>query len=281
MLRTRNPVHALTAADRDDALEVCARNLPANVFVAARLLEGVLTTQPGTVLGHRVDGRLQSLCWCSANLVPVEADDTEIAYFADRVRRWRRHCASILGPAEQVAELWRHLAPAWGPARAVRAEQPLMSAMDLPSSLGIALDPRVRPATADEVDLVMPAAAHMFEGEIGYPPYSGSGAAYRTALLALIDRGHTFVVVEDGAVVFKADVGSVALGCAQLQGVWLAPHLRGQGLAVPLMASVVEQVMTTRAKWVTLYVNDFNTSARATYAKVGFEDVGSFSTVLL
>jgi predicted GNAT family acetyltransferase len=121
----------------------------------------------------------------------------------------------------------------------------------------------------------------MFEGEIGYPPYTGSGAAYRSALLALIDRGHTFVAIEDGAVIFKADVGSVALGCAQLQGVWLAPHLRGQGLSVPLMASVVEQVMETRARWVTLYVNDYNESARATYARVGFEDVGTFSTVLL
>ena len=47
------------------------------------------------------------------------------------------------------------------------------------------------------------------------------------------------------------------------------------------MAAVVEQVMETRARWVTLYVNDFNESARATYARVGFEDVGTFSTVLL
>lgn len=281
MLRTRNPVHALSASDRDAALEVCSRDLAANVFVAARLLEGVLTTQPGTVLGHKVDGRLQSLCWSSANLVPVEADDQSIAWFADRVRRWRRHCASILGPADQVAELWRLLQPAWGPARAVRASQPLMSMMEPPSSHGVELDPRVRPARLDEVDLVMPAAAHMFEGEIGYKPYTGSGAAYRQALLALIERGHTFVVVEDGAVVFKADVGSVALGCAQIQGVWLAPHLRGQGLATGLMASVVEQVMQTRARWVTLYVNDFNTSARATYRNVGFTDVGTFSTVLL
>lgn len=281
MLRTRNPVHALSASDRDAALEVCSRDLAANVFVAARLLEGVLTTQPGTVLGHKVDGRLQSLCWSSANLVPVEADDQSLAWFADRVRRWRRHCASILGPADQVTELWRLLQPTWGPARAVRTAQPLMSMMELPSSIGVELDPRVRPARLDEVDLVMPAAAHMFEGEIGYKPYTGSGAAYRQALLALIERGHTFVVVEDGAVVFKADVGSVALGCAQIQGVWLAPHLRGQGLATALMASVVEQVMQTRARWVTLYVNDFNTSARATYRGVGFVDVGTFSTVLL
>jgi predicted GNAT family acetyltransferase len=281
VLRTRNPVHALSPSDRDAALELCARNLPANVFVAARLLEGVLHTQPGTVLGHKVEGTLESMCWSSANLVPVEADDQSITFFADRVRRWRRHCASILGPSEQVTELWRHLASAWGPARAVRENQPLMSTMDRPSALGIELDPRVRPAAESEVDLVMPAAAHMFEGEIGYPPYTGSGTAYRSALLALIDRGHTFVAIEDGAVIFKADIGSVALGCAQLQGVWLAPHLRGHGLAVPLMASVVEQVMETRARWVTLYVNDFNASARATYRRVGFEDVGSFATVLL
>jgi uncharacterized protein len=281
VLRTRNPVQALSPADRDDALEVCAQNLPANVFVAARILEGVLVSQPGTLLGHRSDGALRAVCYSSANLVPVEADDTDVAFFADRVRRWRRHCASILGPADQVAELWRYLAPAWGPPRTVRGNQPLMATTERPSDLGIPLDPRVRPARADEVDLVMPAAAHMFEAEIGYPPYSGSGAAYRSSLLGLIDRGHTFVVVEGRSVVFKADVGSVALGCAQIQGVWLAPHLRGQGLAVPMMAAVVEQVMETRAGWVTLYVNDFNTSARATYRHVGFEDVGTFSTVLL
>lgn len=281
MLRTRNPVHALSPSDRDAALEVCARNLPANVFVAARILEGVLSSQPGTLLGYKESGQLEALCWSSANLVPVETDDRLVPYFADRVRRWRRHCASILGPADQVAELWRELSSAWGPARAVRPRQPLMSTHTRPSELGLDLDPRVRPATAGEVDLVMPAAAHMFEGEIGYPPYSGSGAAYRSALLALIDRQHTYVIVEDDEVIFKADVGSVALGCAQIQGVWLSPRLRGQGLSVPAMAAVVEQVMTSRARWVTLYVNDFNISARATYARVGFEDVGTFSTVLL
>ena len=281
MLRTTSPVRALTTADRDDAIELCARDLSANVFVAARILEGVLDTQPGTVLGYREGGRLEAMCWASANLVPVEADDASIPMFADRVRRWRRHCASILGPTDQVTELWRLLSPSWGPARALRPRQPLMSTMRRPSELRLELDERVRPATADEVDLVMPAAAHMFTAEIGYPPYTGSGHAYRNALLALIDRQHTYVVIEDDQVIFKADVGSVALGCAQIQGVWLAPHLRGRGLAVPAMAAVVEQVMASRAPWVTLYVNDFNTSARATYASVGFEDVGSFTTVLL
>lgn len=281
VLRTTSPVQALKPAHLEEVLEVCARDLAANVFVAARVLEGALAAQPGALLGYRQDGELRSLCWSSANVVPVECTEEAVTAFADKVRRSRRHCASILGPAAQVAELWRLLRGSWGPARAVRQRQPLMSTQHRPSQLGVELDPRVRPATAAEVDLVFPAAAHMFTGEIGYPPYSGSGQTYRASLLSLIERGHTYVVVEDGEVIFKADIGSVALGCAQVQGVWLAPRLRGRGLAVPAMAAVVEQVMEDRAPWVTLYVNDFNASARATYARVGFEDVGTFSTVLL
>jgi hypothetical protein len=131
------------------------------------------------------------------------------------------------------------------------------------------------------VDLVMPAAAAMFTEEIGYPPYRGSGQLYRQGIASLIRAGHTFVRVDDGEVVFKADVGSVALGVAQVQGVWVAPRWRGRGLAEPAMAAVVEQVRAEIAGVVTLYVNDFNAPARATYARVGFTQIGSFATVLM
>ena len=127
----------------------------------------------------------------------------------------------------------------------------------------------------------MPAAAAMFTEEIGYPPYRGSATLYRQGISSLIRQGHTFVRVDDGEIVFKADVGSVALGVAQVQGVWVAPRWRGRGLAVPAMAAVVEQVRAEIAPVVTLYVNDFNTPARATYARVGFTEIGSFATVLM
>jgi predicted GNAT family acetyltransferase len=81
--------------------------------------------------------------------------------------------------------------------------------------------------------------------------------------------------------VFKADVGSVALGVAQIQGVWLAPSWRGQGFAEPAMAAVVETVLSEIAPTATLYVNDFNAPARATYRQIGFTEIGTFATVLL
>jgi predicted GNAT family acetyltransferase len=248
--------------------------------VAARILEGVLATSPGAVLGYGDGPALQSICWVSANLVPVGCDVPALAAFATKVRRWRRHCSSVFGPAEMVLPLWEDLQSSWGKPREVRSYQPVL-ATDSAVPTGVSCDPRVRRARFDELDLVMPAAAAMFTEEIGYPPYWGSGQVYRQGIASLIRNGHTFVRVDDGEVVFKADVGSVAFGVAQIQGVWVAPRWRGQGLAVPAMAAVVEQVRTEIAPVVTLYVNDFNLPARATYARVGFTEIGRFATVLM
>lgn len=280
VLRTQSRVRALTSADRDQALEVCARDTRTNVFVAARILEGALATSPGAVLGYAGEAGLQSLCWVSANLVPVECTELAIEAFASKMRRWRHHCSSLFGPSEMVLPLWEALRPAWGEPRDVRPHQPFLAVAG-PLSSGIVCDQRVRRARLSEVDLVMPAAEAMFIEEIGYPPYRGSGQLYRQGIASLISDGHTFVRVDDGEVVFKADIGSVALGVAQVQGVWVAPRWRGQGLAVPAMAAVVEQVQAEIAPVVTLYVNDFNTPAKSTYARVGFSAAGSFATVLM
>ena len=280
MLRTKSAVRALTSADHDQALEVCARDTRTNVFVAARILDGALATSPGAVLGYEQGSGLQSICWVSANLVPVECDGPALAAFATKLRRARHRCSSVFGPSAMVLPLWEALRPSWGEPRAVRTHQPVL-AMAGPLPSGTPLDPQVRRARFGEVDLVMPAAAAMFTEEIGYPPYRGSGQVYRQGVASLIEVGHTFVRVDDGEVVFKADVGSVALGVAQVQGVWVAPRWRGQGLARPAVAAVVQQVRAEIAPVVTLYVNDFNKPARATYSRVGFTEIGSFATVLM
>lgn len=281
VLRQRLPVRPISAADQDVALALCARDRAANVFVAARIEEGAVGDQPGALLGHYSGGALDGLAWVAANVVPVGLDDAGVVDVAGRIGRMRRMCASVFGPSEQVTALWELLAPTWGPARAIRRYQPLLATRTRPSQLGLPVDPHVRRARPDEVGIVLPAAAHMFTEEIGYPPYVGSDRAYRSSIAELIRRGHTFVRVEQGEVVFKADVGSLALGCAQVQGVWVHPRLRGQGLAVPAMSAVVELILGEVADEVSLYVNDFNAAARATYARCGFREVGSFTTVLL
>lgn len=280
MLRTRTPTRLLGPDDVDAALDLCARDPAAHVFVASRILDGGLGAGSSAAFGWFDEGRLASLVWTVANVVPVETTAASWSALAGQVRKVRRRSASFLGPREEVRGLWGAVGSDFPRPRAIRGEQPLLATVTPPSRLGIDLDPRVRPATVDEVDSVLPAAEHMFTQEIGYRPYTGSPAFYRDSIWRLVRAGRTYVVVEDGRVIFKADVGSVALGACQIQGVWLSPELRGQGLAPSLMASALEQAMTDHAPLATLYVNDYNAPALATYRRIGMERVGTFSTIL-
>lgn len=280
VLRTRHPVRLLGQDDVDAALELCATDPAANVFVASRVRDGALGYGSTAMHGYFEDGRLTAMVWSIANIIPVATDARSRAALAPQVRKARRRCASFLGPKDQVLALWELTGEDFPEPRSMRPDQPLLGTRIAPSAHGVTPDPRVRPARADEVDLVLPAAEHMFTEEIGYPPYRGSSTYYRDSIWRMARDGRTYVVVEDGRVIFKADVGSVAMGTCQVQGVWVAPELRGRGLAAPFMAGAVEQALVDHAPFVTLYVNDYNAPALATYRRIGMTQVGTFATIL-
>ena len=75
-------------------------------------------------------------------------------------------------------------------------------------------------------------------------------------------------------------VGAVSPSACQIQGVWVAPSRRGTGLAGPGIATVVETARREIAPLVTLYVNDYNVAARATYRSIGMREVGAFASIL-
>ena len=130
------------------------------------------------------------------------------------------------------------LEPHWGPAREVRDDQPFMVIEGPPS---IAPDPLVREVEPVELPILYPACVAMYTEEVGVPPQTGpDGTFYRSRVAELIRAGRAFARIEDGRVVFKAEVGSVGSGVCQIQGVWVDPECRGRGLAAPGMAAVVE-----------------------------------------
>jgi len=276
----RSALKVLSAGDVDAALQLCARDPVANLFVAARLvaLRGEPRRPAGEVWGWYDKGELSSVCWSGANLVPVEATPEALDVFADRARRQGRQCSSIVGPADAVLALWEQLEPFWGPARDVRAEQPLM-AIDGPPL--VAPDPLVRQTTLEDLPVVTPACVAMFTEEVGYSPVTADGGTlYHAQVAGLVSAGRSLARIQGGEVVFKAELGSVIPQGAQVQGVWVHPRYRGRGLAAPGMAAVVRIVRARFAPSVSLYVNGYNVRAIRTYERVGFRRVGTFATVL-
>jgi predicted GNAT family acetyltransferase len=271
----------LDGTDLPAVLEILDRDPVTNVFVASRVyVAGVDPWRLGGELwGYYESGSLTSLCYAGANLVPVEAGPEAIRSFADRARRQGRRCSSIVGPATAAANLWGLLEPVWGPAREVRPRQPLMVATE--PSATVVPDPLVRRIRRDEVDIAMPACVAMFTEEVGVSPLAGDGGAlYRARVAELVGAGRAFARIEDGKVVFKAEIGAVTPHACQIQGVWVAPERRGEGLSEIGMAAVLDYALREIAPVASLYVNSFNLPARAAYKRVGFAETGAFMSVL-
>jgi uncharacterized protein len=284
VLRTRawrsSSLRLLNDRDLGEVLEICDREPVTNVFVSSRVHAGGL--DPGRLgaqmWGFTESGRLTSLCYCGANMVPVAATPAAIAAFADRARLQGRRCSSIVGPADAVGELWALLAPYWGRPREIRARQPVMTISTTPL---VPPDPLVRAVRPDELKTLLPAAIAMFTEEVGVSPIGpDGGASYRARVAELIRAGRSLARIEDGQVVFKAEIGAVTPLACQVQGVWVPPELRSRGHATRGMAAVVTEALRSIAPVVSLYVNDFNAPARAAYRRVGFTEAGTFSSVL-
>ncbi|NLU69703.1 GNAT family N-acetyltransferase [Streptomyces sp. HNM0574] len=265
----------------DEALAVLRREPVNNAFVAARVQASGLDPWRlgGEMWGWYHGGRLESLCYAGANLVPLCAGPEAVRAFAERARRQGRRCSSVVGPAGPTAALWSYLEPHWGPARDIRANQPLMVTERVPDD--VTPDPLVRRVRKNEMDLVMPACVAMFTEEVGISPLAGdNGLIYQARVAELVGAGRSFARVEDDRVVFKAEIGAATAQACQIQGVWVAPDRRGEGLSETGMAAVLRYALRDVAPVVSLYVNDFNTAARAAYRRVGFREVGTFMSVL-
>jgi predicted GNAT family acetyltransferase len=264
--------------DAGAVVRVLSDDPVSSCMVAARVADhGV---EPGSIGGelwtrHRVE---DSLCYAGANLIPLRGTTADMAAFAAQALSVPRRCSSVVGRAELVLPMWERLVHGWGPARDVRECQPLMEMRSRPRC---AADPGVRRVRVDELDAYLVAAVDMFIGEVGIDPRAGDGGrGYRRRVANLIATGRAFARFEHGQVVFKAEIGSQSPAVGQIQGVWVHPDWRGHGLGTAGTAAVVGAVVASR-RIASLYVNSYNTVARAAYDRVGFREVGTFATVLL
>ena len=278
--RSRDGVRVLGPADRADFLALAALDPVVNVFADYRARSTDLQTRllGGEIWGRYVDDRLVAGCHVGANLVPVGCSEEDARVFGERARVRPRTVVTIVGPEPAVATVWDTVQHSWPSARECRWGQPHLEIAGPPS---LAPDPAVRPTTPDDLDLLYPACVAMYTEEVGADPEVGGSAHYRARVRQLIGFGWSFARIEHGRVVFKAEVASVTPYAAQVQGVWVAPERRGEGIAGPAMAAVVEHVRRSFAPTVSLYVNEWNEPARRTYASVGFRQTATFATIML
>lgn len=280
MLTTRQGVRVLDSADLDAFLALTAQDPVVNVFVEHRARTTNLEPRwlGGEVWGRFAGGELVAACHVGANLVPVECTPDDARAFAERALTRSRSVSTVVGPHEAVEPFWQAVSESWGRPRELRWRQPHLEIRGAPL---VPPDPAVRPTTRADLEELYPACVAMYTEEVGVSPEEGGGSElYRARVSQLISRGWSFARFDGGRLVFKAEVACASPHAAQIQGVYVPPDRRGQGLAVAGMAAVVDLVQQHVAPVVSLYVNDWNLPARSAYERVGFTRSATFSTVM-
>jgi uncharacterized protein len=280
VLRTQRSLRVLGPADLPEVTGLLARDPVVNVVTDYRARTTQL--QPrwlnGEVWGYYEGDRLLSVCHSAANLIPAMADDAAAEQFAAKAVSQGRRCSTLLGPSGTVDLMWERMRDSWAPPREVRQGQPHLEIDRAPL---VAPDPGVRRCTMADIDVLYPACVAMYTEEVGVSPEEHGGASlYRARVAQLISRGWSFARVEDGRVLFKAEVAAASPHACQVQGVYVDPELRGQGHGISGMAAVVELALRHVAPVVSLYVNEHNAAARRVYERVGFRQTATFTTVM-
>jgi ribosomal protein S18 acetylase RimI-like enzyme len=275
--------------------DLLARNPCENVYLTS-LLEVTGTAQlsspAGTLYGVFDGDRPVAAYWVGGSITPVAATPATNEVLARKLNADGRRSCSLIGTRAVILDLWRRLN--WGEPRGVRERQPLLAISSDPL---VAPDDDVVRVTLDDLSAVFPASVDMFTNEVGFSPIENGTAGYLSRVRGIIRGKNCYARIADTLpdggelpqwpateqeeqVLFKADIGIRARRIVQVQGVWVHPAARNQGLGAAGMAAVVKRTREKGHTTVSLYANDYNEAALRMYDRVGFEQVGTFATIM-
>ena len=89
-----------------------------------------------------------------------------------------------------------------------------------------------------------------------------------------------WVLVENGRLIFKADVQADTPDVIYLEGVYVSPAERGTGVGRRCLTQLSQNLMT-RTKAVCVLVNEENERAHAFYRLCGYKLRGVYDTIFL
>ena len=269
---TQLTVERIGPADVDAVQRVLDAEPIHNVYLRSELrIQGASAPWWGVSDGHE----LRSVVLAGALTVPWIPDASDAPRLAAAMRS-NTPPHLMVGPRDAVRALHECLVPR-RPALEIRDPQPVMVVDH--DRLRVLPPAPLRRSTRADVDRLARAAALMHAEEMGGDSRPPDATAWRARMMQLVDRGWSWCWVDGGDVVFKAELSGWTPDVVQVQGVFTAPSHRGRGVATAAMVALCATLLGS-VPLVTLYVNDYNAAALRLYRRVGFEQHGSFATVM-
>jgi ribosomal protein S18 acetylase RimI-like enzyme len=246
-------------------LAFCAEDPVERVF-----LEDVARRGLGRFAAIADNGRLTALCHVGANVVPSGAG---CAAFANAAAASRARM--VIGEEDAVTDLWEAAERLMGSPREDRPGQPVYVLERPPDGGGTGL----REATLADLSLLVPACAAAHEEEIGLNPLDRDPEGFRWRTQAQIGEGRSWIWVERGRILFKAEASAWTPEAVQLQQVWVDPAVRNRGNAQRAMRDLCRRLLTQVPR-VCLFVRPENAPAIRVYEAIGMRRTITYRSLI-
>jgi predicted GNAT family acetyltransferase len=276
---TARAVQALTREHEREVLAFLARRPLHTVILASYIRDNGLVSplNRGTFYGCRnAEGLLEGVALIGHATVFEAHTDAALEAFA----RLAQECPSahvMMGEQEKIERFWSYYAEAGQLPRLISRE--LLFEQKWPVQVREDV-PGLRLATPDDLDLVAPVQAEMAFEESGINPLETDPLGFRTRCARRIEQRRVWVWVEEGRLIFKADIIAETPEVNYLEGIWVNPEERGKGYGLRCMSQLSRSLlMQTDA--VSLLVNEQNKRALALYPKAGYKLRGCYDTIFL
>ena len=189
----------------------------------------------------------------------------------------QRGAHMILGEQEMIRGFWGHYAPAGQVPRLFCRELFFEQRWPVRACEPV---PGLRLATLEDLMLVKPVHAAMAYNESGVNPLDVDLAGFRLRCARRIENGRVWVLVEGGELVFKADVASETPECTYVEGVYVDPASRQQGVGLRCLSQLGRTLLERSASLCAL-VGEQNLVAQSLFLKAGYRLRGYYDTIYL
>lgn len=222
------------------------------------------------------DGRLIGVALIGHHVLFEVRGKNVIAAFA-RVAQHRQDVHVLLGESDEVETFWSYYADGGQSPRLFCRELLL----ELRWPVGVLEPvPDLRLAEPVDLDLIVPSHARTVVEESGIDPLEVDPVNFRERCRRRIEQNHTWVWIDNGKLIFKAEIVSDTPEVIYVEGVEVNPAERGKGYGLRCI-SQLSRTLLQRAASVCLLANQRNTAAQAFYRKAGYKLIGYYDSIYL
>ena len=210
-----------------------------------------------------------------ATFIEARSDNAMLEF--GRLARGFPNAHMIMGEHEMIKRFWKYYSSGGQAARRL-CQQTLFELRQ--SRTEFHSVSRLRTANLDDLSTVMAVHATLAFEESGVNPLQIDPEGFRMRYQRRIEQDRVWVWIENGELIFKAEVISDTPDVIYLEGIYVAPNQRGKGYGSRCVLQLSHHLLR-RSKSISVLVNQEGRRAQNFFNNLGFLSRGLYDTIFL